>query len=119
MLTSSRLNLKQRALVQLINPFKTLIQSIGNRTRANEEQLVIKAFEVFQDKKPKWAESCFDIYFLTSSGKEALESQDAEALAKAYLAQLCTVDIVKNPEKLEIAKSVAQEFLTILAFQRT
>ncbi len=114
MLNISRLNLKQGVLVQ---PFNSLIQSIEKRTKMSEEQLVRKAFDVFEDTYPKWAESCFDIYFLSNTGKEALEARDAEGLAKAYVGQLTTVTEANYQEKMNTVIPVAQEFLSILAAQ--
>ncbi len=118
MLQRKEESLVQRLLVEPQNTLNTLSRSGKNRIQVGEDEIVQSAYSRFQEKYPKWAASCFDIYFLEHAGKEAVALKDADALSKAYLTQIPSANTSNNPENIAQVRTVAEDFLNILAAER-
>jgi hypothetical protein len=67
----------------------SLIQYLHTSLRHRYRRRALQeAYTIFAAQHAKWANSLFDLIFLTGCGADALHKEDAAALAKAWALQL-------------------------------
>lgn len=82
-------------------------------TRRYRQRALKDAFAMFTTCHSKWADSYFDLPFLTGPGAEALLTKDANALARAWTLQFYYRDQPKRDRDIKCLTPVAQTMIDL------
>ena len=72
------------------------------------------ALAAFESSHRPWVEAHFDLHFLTGRGAEALEANDAQALAQAWTSQFRYRDEARRDDDVRRLVLAAATFLELL-----
>jgi hypothetical protein len=107
------------AISQTIERFISNLSSVGNEQQARQ-RAVKNAYAKFVPKYPAWAESLFDMYFLTHVAAPILEeyarsgtSEAIRALAGAWVDQLAWYSKARE-QRINEVMPIAAAFLCLL-----
>ena len=87
---------------------------LDNFKRRRRHQRALKdALAAFESSHQPWVESCFDLPFLLGRGAEALEANDARALARAWTLQFRYRDETRRDDDVRRLVPAAEAFITL------